>query len=791
MPTNPLSIYTDLRAAYLRYFDTAYWLRDSRLMAERGELLNQRGLLFIDPLLEPVIPYDATVPLSEVCAKVGVSAEAAEIVGRALFGSFVHKDAPVLLRSHQADTIRNSLPAGTPAGRNTIVTTGTGSGKTESFLLPILLRLVEESSSWDAQPAADEWWSPGNREWRPSRGNETRPAAIRALVMYPTNALVEDQVVRLRRAIRRIAAARSQSKLWFGRYTSASLGGSRMPGRKDSRVAECGKQLSDMVQEYEALATAGTTEEDLAQFSDPRAGEMLTRWDMIASPPDVLVTNYSMLNAMLMRELEQPLFTQTANWLQASAKNILTLVVDELHLQRGTQGSEVAMVVRNLLSRLGLSPESPQLRVIGTSASLAVGAAGLRYLQEFFGLPESSFSIVEGQPRDLGTPPRINRETVLAGAGQPEKLLGQFDLARAVALACWDEQERRFRATDLATIADRLFDKADDGSATHTVLEALSTVGSSAATVPLRAHLFVRTVRGMWACANPQCSGVTQAERKNRGVGRLLSVPASTCPACGSRVLELLYCYECGDVSLGGFVVDKIAEDDGGGFVLGPNAVDIPALESQPVFRRRHGQYMWYWPGDRPIQENLTWQKGLPDSTKAKFGFVRADLDPALGLLRSAVSKATGWCLSVSAMQPDQKAAPPALPDRCPRCGQQGYNQDLEVFWRASVRSPIRAHTTGIAQSNQLYLSQMVRSMGATPAESRTIVFTDSRDDAARTAAGVARNHFRDLVQAAHPPGHRRRTPGRTVCAAQGRGRPRITGRAGALHLRRDCLPSR
>ena len=126
--------------------------------------------------------------------------------------------------------------------------------------------------------------------------------------------------MRLRRAIRRIAAARSQSKLWFGRYTSASLGGGRMPVRRDSKVAEFGAQLADMVQEYEALASAGTTEEDLAQFSDPRAHEMLTRWDMIASPPDILVTNYSMLNAMLMRELEQPLFTQTADWLRASSQ---------------------------------------------------------------------------------------------------------------------------------------------------------------------------------------------------------------------------------------------------------------------------------------------------------------------------------------------------------------------------------------------------------------------------------------------------------------------------------------
>ena len=97
--------------------------------------------------------------------------------------------------------------------------------------------------------------------------------------------------------------------------------------------------------------------------------------------------------------------------------------------------------------------------------------------------------------------------------------------------------------------------------------------------------------------------------------------------------------------------------------------------------------------------------------------------------------------------QADPKDVAPALPDRCPHCGQQGYNGDSRIFWRGEVRSPVRGHTTGIAQSTQLYLSQLVRSMGDTPAQSRTILFTDSRDDAARTAAGVARNHFRDLIR--------------------------------------------
>ena len=76
------------------------------------------------------------------------------------------------------------------------------------------------------------------------------------------------------------------------------------------------------------------------------------RWDMVETPPDILVTNYSMLNAMLMRDHEEAVFEKTRAWLDASTTNVFTLVVDELHLYRGTQGSEVAMVVRNLLGWL-------------------------------------------------------------------------------------------------------------------------------------------------------------------------------------------------------------------------------------------------------------------------------------------------------------------------------------------------------------------------------------------------------------------------------------------------------
>lgn len=178
MPANPLSVHDELRDSYLRYFDTAFWLRDQRLMAERRRLLEDAGLLFTDPLLEPVLPYDATVPLAGVCEQAGISLRTGEIVGRALFGAFTAAGSPVLLRAHQAEAVLRSFQPGEADGRNVIVTSGTGSGKTESFLLPVLLRLVGESASWAPQPPARRWW-----ETPPASGSPAgaaRPARPRS-----------------------------------------------------------------------------------------------------------------------------------------------------------------------------------------------------------------------------------------------------------------------------------------------------------------------------------------------------------------------------------------------------------------------------------------------------------------------------------------------------------------------------------------------------------------------------------------------------------------------------------
>ena len=389
---DPITFRDGVREAVLKYVDTQFWLRDDRLREERRELLNRPGFLMQDPLIEPVLPYDNTDEAYAACRSVGLRDAEADLLIDGLLST--GGAGGVRLRHHQAEALRVSL--GTHTGRgNPVVTSGTGSGKTEAFLLPVIGRLLLEARDWPAPATPAYWWDASPLRWSPMRTG-SRPAAVRALVLYPMNALVEDQIARLRRTLRRIRRAGGPD-LWFGRYTGASPGGARMPdpSGKHSRLDDVAEEARQQVKDYDEISSVHG--KLLAQMTDPRAAEMVCRWDMVSTPPDILVSNYSMLNVMLMRSMEEPLFHRTRDWLAQSTEHQFTVVVDGLHLYRGTQGAEVSMILRSLLDRLGLAPDSEQLRCIGTSASLE--GSGAEFLERFFGIDRSTFVLLEGQTR--------------------------------------------------------------------------------------------------------------------------------------------------------------------------------------------------------------------------------------------------------------------------------------------------------------------------------------------------------------------------------------------------------
>lgn len=747
---SPYDVMDDVRSTYLRYIDTAFALRDDDLTRERTEiLLKGQGSIFAPMMLEPVLPYDGVASLEEAAMSAGVPPAVLRQVGSAIFGLDSSKVEDVSLREHQVDALRTHFASS--GARNAVITSGTGSGKTESFLLPLLTRLALEAKSQPDVPSAHEWWTIArqNEQWQPVRKGSRRQTAMRAMVLYPTNALVEDQLARLRRSVRALRKANTPLDLWIGRYTGATPGSGAPPtgAANKSGTHRVAHEVRQMVRQLDEIA-AHASQDLLNQFADPRDGELIVRWDMIRTPPDILVTNYSMLNAMLMRDVEDAIFDSTRLWLAQSPENVFTLVVDELHLYRGSSGAEVAMVVRNLLSRLGLGSRSDQLRIIATSASLPGDQSGLGYLESFFGAPGSSFDIHPGRPRQLDLVPIPSPGILLWDETDTEELGSRADSDRwatAVAGAC--VEEGRVRAVTVETIAERLFGSEPDRErAARAVLRGLAAVPDRAE-IPFRAHLMVRGMRGMWACTDAGCSEIKNP-RPDRTVGRLYDAPRSTC-LCGARVLELLYCFECGDVSLGGYV----AHDEAGATVLSPTPVGQGDTTGELVFRRTHREYRWFWPGRRVPDESFSHPVPADEGTEKKRGrvaiaFAAFDYQPRTGVLIRSTGEGNAVGITHGQL-PDQHLKIPALPEACPRCGVSSNNRDAALYFSGNVRSPIRAHTSGRAQLTQMTVAQVFRSMGTTPDSSRTIVFTDSRDDAARTAAGIALNNYRDQVRQA------------------------------------------
>ncbi len=744
---DPAQLQAAIEEGYLRYFDTAFWLRDDALMTERRELLQQAGNVFQDALIEPVPTYLSGPTILEVCEGLQLDRSMADQLGAMLFDS----DCRFELWVHQAQSLRVSLSGGGREPRNVIVTSGTGSGKTQCFLLPVFARLLAEARTWGAQPDLVRWWETDGEPWRDCRADQKRAAAIRTMILYPTNALVEDQVSRLRRAVENAGGEGTAPGIFFGRYTSATLGLGDVPQRRrQATVRRVARELLEMESIRDELE--GRDPEVTSQFADPRRGELLSRWDMLASPPDILVTNYSMTNVMLMREREAPMFEATRRWLASNPEQCFTLVVDELHSYRGTQGTEVAFIVRNLLRRLGLSPDSPQLRIIATSASLE-GESGRQFAEQFFGVPAETFEIVPGEPQE---PPPL----VPVPRRPFAQLMEETDLLRRRSLAtalCADHNapgmlssacmhEGASRATPLSAVADRVF--AEEGGPEHKagmegLLWAVAADEGSGSDSRFRAHHFFRLVRGLWACCNPHCTEVApEFQSGARRVGRLFATPRIQC-GCGSRVLELLYCYECGEPFLGGFA--EAVEDDDGAWYLTSGATDQARWEQDVVFRRSYDRYMWFWPG--PCPDAPRWTHSTPETHDVvAFQFVPAELDPRLGLLRRS-RRGEGTMMAVSRVPEGTGVRIPAIPERCPRCDGEGTNRARETFFRGIVRSPVRAHTMGTAVAAQILVDRLIDNLGADPAAARTIVFTDSRDDAAATAAGLELNHFRDLLR--------------------------------------------
>lgn len=754
---NPADSFNRLPEDLFRYYATPFRVRFDEVMRERRALLDKAGAVWQEPWVEVLRPYAVTgLGSGEALKDAGAPPELLELVRCGLL------DFDDVF-THQRDALASAL-----AGRNVAVTAGTGSGKTESFLLPVIAAILAESRNWTgSSPAGQSWWRRDRDAWVPQRSREHgRLPAIRALVLYPMNALVEDQLVRLRRAFDSdsarswFASNREGHRIYFGRYT----GKTPVPGfaANSNAVKRLRRYLN------EADRRADKVEGDDRRYYIPRldGSEMRSRWDMQAHPPDVLITNYSMLNIVLLRAVDRGLIEQTRRWLEADRANVFHLIVDELHMYRGTAGTEVAYLIRQLLHLLGVGPDSPQVRFIATSASLGEIELGRRFLSDFFGAPPESFDIHEGDLRPMGPSDdahlsalaeQLEAWAVLDGHPKPseaKKLLVEANVEDVLAAASAGG------TVSLRSLDSTLFPNnvPVEGSLVSKAMTGLLRAISSAAEDPtfaaprLRTHLFFRNIDGVWACSDPECPNVDEGHRHDgRRFGRLWSKPRHRCD-CGARVLRLMYCQTCGDLFLGGFLAPSL---DAGERLhdrdryLVAELGDLDRLPDQARERETCRDFTVYWP--RPVDEDELATKRSWTREGYTFEFRPAVLDHTTGRLEVSRQGQTGWTFEVSDKGVTGSAIDriPPLPIYCPQCG-----TDWEIFKRRPVyersrtRSPIRTMGTGYEKLAQVLVDSLVRELRAEGEQARRLVlFSDSRQDAAKLAAGLEKRHYQDLLR--------------------------------------------
>ena len=815
---DPIGSFDEVKKSLILYLQTAFATRFHSIEEERTKLLMSDNVLCKDPWLEPLPKYQSSgkrIVDLQISDLPGLNHEEMErfksLVTCGLF------DSTRTLHQHQLDMLQKVL-----SGKNCIITAGTGSGKTEAFLLPLFAYLAKESSSWVSPNAPEhnlsDWWRNEEHQQasRPTkslrvsqRGHEKREAAVRAIILYPMNALVEDQLIRLRKSLDSsltrdwLNCRANKNKIYFGRYNSKTPipGHEKLPPNANGLQKWNYKKILDLagkLQNIENDAKGAEEESNKVRLTDPElaevikysfprldGGEMRSRWDMQDNPPDILITNFSMLSVMLMRDEDSGIFLKTKKWLDGDKKRIFHIIIDELHMYRGTAGTEVAYLIRLLLSRLGLSPSDDRLRIIASSASISKGKESSEiFVKDFFGIGDSDFEIVEGKSTPINGLHSLEKlpirpflelsqmgrdvddndlENVARMVGYKGNQKGKLALRECLTTtpvnvdfqiykAC--NSLTQTRAVSLEDFGKHLFGANTNSSELRQAVRGFLIARGlfdSDSMPSIRMHWFFRNIEGLWAAAKPKDN------IDGRPVGELYTQPRILNDTSDSRVLELLYCENCGVVYLGGSWqelgdgnIELVSED--------PYFEGIPNKErSRIVEERSYDELAIFWPSKElrlsPDAEK-PWNQLLISKTPSDLigRWITASLNCQTGkvelggdcALQDPSNWARGYLFRVykgkQFLQNSERETTRslrALPPICAFCG-ENYSKRRRV-------SPIRGFRTGFAKMSQLLAKGIFYS--GTPGAKKLVVFSDSREDAAQISNGMERNHFSDLLR--------------------------------------------
>ena len=496
---NPITAASHIKEEYIGYISTLFHISDREYAGQFVTALQQEGAVSKGPYLDITDSYKTGMSLEQM-----IEAGEASPLFRTLEGSIPDGEKELQINRslylHQENALRK-----TNKGRNLIVTTGTGSGKTECFIAPIINHLLREAEAGLLEPG------------------------VRAILIYPMNALANDQMKRLRSLLKACPG------ITFGIYNSSTK------QHEDDGIAEYGKVYKDA-----------------SGFPlKPLDNEIISRDRMQQTPPHILVTNYAMLEYMMLRPKDDRVF---------SGAQLRFLVLDEAHIYRGATGMETSLLLKRLKARIS-NPQNV-LHIL-TSATLG-GREADEDIVKFAGTLCNAEFRTEDIIRSQSVTPAYDREAVDLPAGlfaelaDPQKPLnviasdyglgmpeGQPDAEFLYDLCVNASVYRAIRETvrrpmTIPQIAAALQGRFD---MTAQDIVNLITVASQAeknktALIKARYHMFAKALEGAY---------ITVGQHKRLMLNRNRSMVID-----GEewKAFECAVCDDCGRVAVAGRVVD-------------------------------------------------------------------------------------------------------------------------------------------------------------------------------------------------------------------------------------------
>lgn len=284
----PVAASAEITEKYMRYLRTIFEFKDHEYQRQFEKLLQKGGQFSNGPFIDVTDSFCKGNSITEMISE-GV-----------LPGKFrklnINLTRPLYL--HQQQAVETSL-----TGKNMVVSTGTGSGKTESFLIPLAAKIIREHEAG------------------------TLDKGVRALIVYPMNALANDQMERLRELLS------DYKEITYGSYTGQTK-----------------EKYKDALTEYIALNDG----------REPDPNELICREQMKDTPPHIMITNYAMLEYLMIRPGDSVFFADDM------AYKWKYIILDEAHVYTGSTGIEVSMLLRRLKAIL----KNDDIQYILTSATL-------------------------------------------------------------------------------------------------------------------------------------------------------------------------------------------------------------------------------------------------------------------------------------------------------------------------------------------------------------------------------------------------------------------------------------